>query len=271
VPTAADGDAFDVPTRSLSIPARIELRDDMLVWGYQDLDQDKRRPVLSSPQLLADFLELADNSNDAAILTFAKKFGPLELCRRHELPVIHSVRGFSLPEDICRPSRCGNGYGEPLEAWRRLSRTAGAVVRIAANHQEGQVGTAQDWAVLRKSRIKPVYRRYGSAATVNQDRYRLLRFVNAWLAIGGTRLRFDWLRDKPEPVLAGRLFSLLGLQLAAVVAEVQGWVVCSVCFRPFHITTKTKRPRQGEAHACHRPECKRELANRRARRSRRRR
>jgi hypothetical protein len=94
IPTTAAGQSFNIGTKTLSIPKRLELRDDILLWGQPDPEHDRRVHVTVS-RPLNDFVKL-QNSDDAGILAFAKRYGPLALCSAHELPVMHSIRGFWL-------------------------------------------------------------------------------------------------------------------------------------------------------------------------------
>jgi hypothetical protein len=123
------------------------------------------RHVHAGPGLLEEFLKL-ESAPDAAILSYARKWGPLWLCPVHDLPWRHD------PE--CRPATCDwdldddddddlrpedqveDGepvqvdawYDEPLAGWRALSRQARSTVRLARRLHEGQAGLSADWEAL---------------------------------------------------------------------------------------------------------------------------
>jgi len=159
-----------------AIPTRIELLDfDFLEMPagelegmlYYSVAQPLRR-VHAGPGLLEDFLKL-EMATDAAILAYARRWGPLWLCPVHSLPWRHDpecqpsisdwqpdeeeveltdaeldrLRPEDLPEDISQ-----TWYDELLSGWRALSRQARATIRLARRLHDGKLGQQADWDAL---------------------------------------------------------------------------------------------------------------------------
>src|SRR4051812_883416 len=93
-PSDEKGRKFDIPTRTLMIPRDIILNGQRLVWGHHDPERDKQLRVRPTVRPLQQFLKLAEAPGEA-ILTFAKTFGPLNICSAHGLPVTHSIHGYA--------------------------------------------------------------------------------------------------------------------------------------------------------------------------------
>jgi hypothetical protein len=157
-------------------PTRIELLD----FDFLEMPAGKLEPMLrysvaeplrrvhAGSGLLEDFLKL-EVATDAAILAYARRWGPLWLCRAHSLPWRHDpecqasisdwtreedeielidedhnrLRPEDLPEDISQ-----TWYDELLSGWRALSRQARATIRLARRLHDGKLGHQADWDVL---------------------------------------------------------------------------------------------------------------------------
>jgi DNA-directed RNA polymerase subunit RPC12/RpoP len=126
------------------------------------------RRVHDGRGILEDFLKL-EVATDAAILTYARRWGPLWLCTVHSLPWRHDpecqpsisdwqtdedeveltdadydrLRPEDLPEDISQ-----TWYDELLSGWRALSRQARATIRLARRLHDGKLGWQVDWDAL---------------------------------------------------------------------------------------------------------------------------
>ena len=159
-----------------AIPTRIELLDfDFLEMPAGELEgmlyysvAEPLRRVHAGPGLLEDFLKL-EVATDAAILAYARRWGPLWLCPVHSLPWRHDpecqpsisdwereedeieltdadydrLRPEDLPEDISH-----TWYDELLSGWRTLSRQARATIRLARRLHNGKLGRQADWDAL---------------------------------------------------------------------------------------------------------------------------
>jgi hypothetical protein len=122
-------DARAIVPGSWEVPPEVTLDEaaGLLCWT------GKPRLVRSRTPLLPQFLKLR-NKDNVAILSFAKQWGPLWLCEQHQLPIMHRwVNNAELARTLaengavsgCGLKNLGNGwYGEPLQAWRRVSNQA---------------------------------------------------------------------------------------------------------------------------------------------------
>lgn len=159
-----------------TIPTRIDLLEfDFLEMPAGELESmlcysvaEPLRQVHAGPGLLEDFLKL-EVAADAAILAYARRWGPLWLCPVHNLPWRHDaecnasvsdwepegddleltdadydrLRPEDLPEDTS-----GSWYDEFLSGWRDLSRQARATIRLARRLHDGKLGHQADWDAL---------------------------------------------------------------------------------------------------------------------------
>lgn len=241
---------------AIIVPAFADLEKDRLVW-VSDYDRKRcQKEVYPGPQMLERFVSLADAS-PASILEFARQWGVLEICE-HGLPRSHNP---------CRPGQqmyrrvtwCyplgwyerGKGYDcwEPLAAWRQFSRHARALLNIAAQLHQGQVGRLEDWRI--------VYERSGSPRPapwweqdVQIEKWKVANVVNEWLELGNVRLRARWDEAGPSVTLAGGgLFGALACQLLLTISRTDGLAICSACGVPYvpHRRPVAKRRRYCEA------------------------
>ena len=101
--------------------------------AFENLPENQRY----SPELrgcLDPFLRLADAS-DSDVLTYARVWGPLGLCRHLRLLYHGKVQ--------CEPLLV-----EPDEVWRFCSARLGALLRVAAQLRAGTTPTWEDWTLL---------------------------------------------------------------------------------------------------------------------------
>jgi hypothetical protein len=129
---------------SWEIPAEVRLdkATGLLCWT------GKRSAARPTTRLLRDFLKIW-RSGDVAILRFAQQWGPLWLCEEHQRPIMHrwgdvgdlarSLVGKELPSP-CAVRRLDDGwFGEPLEAWRRLSGQAHLIIEAGSAARRGEL------------------------------------------------------------------------------------------------------------------------------------
>lgn len=103
-----------------------------------------RQPANASA--LTEFTVLADQPEadfPTAVLQFAQRWGPLDLCE-HDQPQFHPPSGPHAP-----PAPVTKGamqFKEPVEPWRRFSRSAAATLSILSDLTEGTgLGTLEAW------------------------------------------------------------------------------------------------------------------------------
>jgi hypothetical protein len=129
-----------------NVPTEVSLNEtaDLLCWSSTRTQQGVR----PKRGLLREFLKVHERDN-RAILRFAEKWGPLWLCEQHQLPRMHRLVDFGEFADalarnespaICRVRQLGDGwYGEPLEAWRRLSGQAFLIIAAGSLARRGEL------------------------------------------------------------------------------------------------------------------------------------
>jgi hypothetical protein len=249
----ADGEPFEPSSSVLDVPTRIGLDASLLVW-----DDDHMRKVRPRFRAFEQFLSL-ERAEPEAILEYARHYGPLQLCKRHNLPVYHSLHTHRFAESFqqtCRIRRNnGDEYAEPLSAWRKLARTASTTLRIITRLRDDQLGSQTDWNIISSGPVKPVFVIPGGR-TVGVQRLILSWTLRAWLD-AGVRVSFRWRGESSVPYLTGGLLGFIALELVAVYANQRhGINVCSICFRPYPVIGR--RPKVGTAHLCGSDRCKAE-------------
>jgi hypothetical protein len=157
---ALSGRSFDAsfPSPDIDVVEIVDVKNGSLLWRPQIVAVRTEREI---QRLLWEFVKLADSS-DETIETFARKWGPLGLCEKHHAALCHDAI-YDQPESkpalrqmpdlffapICPPSIERKGvYSEPIEHWRRYSRRAGALVRVAGHVRLGQTAAPTDWQIL---------------------------------------------------------------------------------------------------------------------------
>ena len=139
-------DARTIVPGSWVVPAEVTLDEsaDLLCWS--SLGESPR--VQPRKGLLREFLTIRAADN-AAILGFAKQWGPLWLCETHHRPIMHRRVDFAdLAEAVARkerPSICqvkkldDGRYAESLHAWRRLSDYAFLILKAGSIGRRGKL------------------------------------------------------------------------------------------------------------------------------------
>lgn len=230
--------------------------------------------------ILNAFVRLADAVKPQAFLRFARRYGPLELCAEHGLPVSHTAGDREIERDAplgaCGPWRfvlahgrggAGAEYdGVPVALWREYARDVRAVLGAAAALHRGEPISGEDWptfaaAYWRARRGKeppadpPAWR-----GDVEQEREHVGMLLDLWIERAGVRPRYTWTGALPNIGLGGGgVFGAVIRQLAFSVAKVRGVAVCAGCGAPFVPQKRWK--------FC--PECGKRAADREAQRRRR--
>jgi hypothetical protein len=140
------GDTWRVPTTIRVEVIGVRRPRPMLIWSGEPPFLE----VHAGPGLLEDFLKLERAKDDDAILRYARRWGPLWLCR-HNLPSRH-VQGCGTPHGVQHrngdPGQPIEWWEEEIASWRTVSREGGSVVRIARQLHNGQFGRHDDWESL---------------------------------------------------------------------------------------------------------------------------
>lgn len=243
------------------IPVDIHLSKQALVWEWDT----SRLDSLSGPRysgwrvdMLSSFLRLA-TAPPGQIEHYARQWGVLGICE-HSLPAGHAAFPSEGPigrKEWCHPMGYGDGwFYEPLEAWRRFSREALALLNVAAMLHHGRPGASEDWAVIYARAEKTEHRWWEGSKKrwLSFERAELVKKINEWLAMGNVRPSFGW--HGPGSVTsihlaaaepAHGLFGALAVQLMLAVARSDGLAICSACGSSYF---PRRRPSAGRRHYC---------------------
>lgn len=228
------------------VPDAIELRDDRLVWNQGFGDKLAR----AGAKLLEEFLGLGGQPGER-VVAFARRWGVLGICE-HGLPSTHNPpprppRVGTVPMTWCMPMRADKGwFWEPLDVWQRLSTQFQAVLNLAAQLHQGQLGSTDDWLVLYYNMDIPVP---WWTRKIRADRAVLTGVVNEWASISGIQIVSDWRGEKTPTIglSGGSLFGALILQLTMAVSRTEGLCVCSGCGTTY---VPSRSPRADQRHYC---------------------
>lgn len=221
-------------------------------WPWPDVGSRRITPTVET---FIQFLKLAESDNDQLVLRYARRWGVLNLCKNHGEPVTHQ-------QPPCVPIvRPHVDAGEPTSEWRRLSRIAGAIMRISAKVYEGKSGDSDDFGVLKNDRSFGWTVERPDRSKFELHKAAVVGAVNRWLELGNVRPTLRWNSPDPSLILAGRggdagLFAALGVQLL----ENSGSyviVACTGCRRFFDASPnpeqeegRKRRPKTGQGRYC---------------------
>ncbi len=267
-----------VPCDVIVVPRVVELEGDFLRYQYYTLEPAspvRKSPRASSkgaaaqpamvgrlpsqtspaPEMLDEFMKLADDDDGSRVLRFARRWGVLHLCA-HGLPVaqppvphLFEFEHVLLPS--CAPlDSSGDAWqtfpiagSEALAHWRQWAARARALLRVAEAVRSLKPGSKADWKVV-VSGIFPA----GLLAelpgdpsalgrTRSSDQQFLTHFVNAWVRTGRVAPMLVLRSNRPVMRLGGteygKLFGLIGLQLMIRISRVGSSAICSQCGRPY--------------------------------------
>jgi hypothetical protein len=210
--------------------------------------------------VLDDFLRLAADPSDEAILAYARRYGMLGL-----RPADRNPAGMVLPNLPWVGEQLAHGIGyrhapgtsrEPLRLWRRVIGEVAAVYAIAGHLRLDQLVERAAWAPLTSSIELPLgpddaiddTPREGSMGlpgrpvvpwipvnptTLEGQREALVAVAGAWLALGAVRPTIAWGgpgQDEPVVTLGvTTLFGGLVLELLLAVGGTAGFAICAGC------------------------------------------
>jgi hypothetical protein len=194
---ADDAGSLGRATRAVvALPERVDKDNSRLIW----LPRGKVVPIDTRDlgDLVYRFLRLTDS--DEAILEFARKFGPLWICRRHDVAAYHPPTLF-MPgalgpgptgnDDMglkpvfdynCLPEKLKDGrWAESLGTWRRFSLRAKSVLAIAARLKAGKDISKEEWRAV--DGFDWDWEKWGAWAYLADPWSRLAETLNWWLVI----------------------------------------------------------------------------------------
>ena len=249
-------------------PGRVDLSDGELVFRWLPSSETAGFAATSkTPQMLRRFLSLA-SAPDARVKAFAEDFGPLWLCE-HGLPNAHAARGFvpaTPAAPVCEVQRRDGAFVERIDHWRTLARQANALLTLASDVHQGEVGSEDLWGILSAHPEHSGYEHVAHAMPTDLGFARetlTLRF-NTWLQWADVRSALRW-ESAEEPVVLNSpigVFGALALQLVTRVGRLPPTAVCSGCGLRYERTGRA--PKTGQRNFC--PDCRSTAPSRLAKR-----
>lgn len=234
----------------VGIPDRVDKDKTRLIWS------PRGKIIAINPNeignLVYRFLRLTDS--DAAILEFARKYGPLWTCKRHDIASYHPptlfVTGALGPapagdEDLglghayeykCPPERLKDGrWAEALGTWRRLSLRAKGVLAIAAGLKSGKNISQEEWKAV--DGFDYDWKEWGGWAYLADPWWRLAENLNWWLLVAQAQpfvaaynnsLRTS-IGTPRVSVCIPSVLSVIAIQLIFACQRQKDFVTCSGC------------------------------------------
>jgi hypothetical protein len=272
---ADSGIGRPLPLPPLWLPP-VWLDGERLCWGVKNWDTPRETKVPNFDRLLPDFIALADGSS-ATILKFARTYGPLALCAKHEMPLFHvqecttpAVRSSRPMPDLSSENVSeqrnrefieGIVFSSSLPPWRYWATYVRALLQLAAATKAGEPGEPRDWRTIldgeptddadRRQLLATCANtllklgRPTPSVTLGRDGNLQLAFVN----YGSVRTETGWAiaMRKGESPLSGTLFAAIAVAAAASLASGRALMRCCQCRT---IYTPRRSPGPGELNFC---------------------
>ena len=226
------------------------------------------RAVKPKPPMLEQFARLGapGRDRDQAVLTYARKWGLLNLCQHYlpldhaevQVPISFAVTG-AARVNFVPPEQCQSLWvlgGEPVSTWLYWSRQAAAILAVVSRLRDGKWARAEDWSTLGEEgpwaagaperlrlhaqqwtrTLAEGYEIDESADAAEVARREVERGVargaiETWLRLAGAAFELRWpSRGSPRVGFqVNGLFGALGLQLLQAAAGSPGFATCAGC------------------------------------------
>ena len=239
-----------VKSNSVFVPDDVRLEGNKLAWTIPQISREKNW-TRTTDRMITPFVKLADAKPDA-IARFARRYGVFGAAQlRTDAPTQDDDILFRGQRWRVSTNLHDGPEWEPLELWRQLSRTARAMLLIAAqlNNRPPERGDPADWRIL-GIEFDPKRNK------VEDARFMLWCVVNDWLALGRVGLRMwphNWSERQfweTEIHFGGgyNLFGAVALQMMLVIAGEDALYTCSGCGLPY--IPAGRRPKRGQNSYC---------------------
>jgi hypothetical protein len=226
--------------------------------------------------MLAKFVKLAEAPPEA-ILNYARTWGMLGVCERHNLPSAHNPPPFivrplavGVSSDWCQPQWSNDeGFRESVETWQGFSRLMRALLNIASDLHLNRQTCRGDWhsaftespghLVLLLNELEIENWRFAREypdmwKEPSETQWQVVeRIVNLMLEWGNVRPIFQVTKGTPSIKLGSEgLFGALVVQLMFAISRMDGFAICTACGEPY---PPKRRPRIDQRNYCSRPQC----------------
>jgi hypothetical protein len=267
-PTALERDAFALilnfadgrlarPTRAMvARPEKINSDGDRLVW------LPKGKVIEINPaepyDVVYRFMRLVD-AGETEILDFARTYGPLWICKRHQIAAFHAplpsiigplgpgyasglddIKADAVTASYCSPEKLQDGrYAEPLEIWRRLATRAKSLLAAASKLKAGENIDADEWRRLDGFSDSDFP---GFWSYLTDPWWRLSENLNWWLAVAQARpyvapnngsVRTSLGTSSRDPHRLPSVLSVIAIQLILACQRHRVDVACAGCGQLF--------------------------------------
>lgn len=258
-----------VPMSTWAVPAEVWIDDGMLCWQAPNApwSWDTKNKQSWSGEMkgyLEAFARLAEHHDDPdrlaeAVLAYAKQWGPLWLCKDHDLPVFHVPhevwnfvddyqpctprRAKAKPGDVTHPPARTEApfetatWAESITLWSKFAQQAAAMVAIGTQLLLGKRTPSENWEPLLDV-FDAAWTAEGlsypsggewSRKPLAHQRHVLVQMVERWTRWGDVRVWFDWDEDQQPKVRYGahNLFGALAIQLVFALGRIDSYVTCA--------------------------------------------
>ncbi len=259
------------PSEKPLVPPLVAIQGDALRWQHATpIGQPHRFPRRADPKgMLDSFLRIG---SDKEVLRFARRWGPLYLCR-HDLPYTHLLNPTYtsiLDPDLSARSRylCGPRGVEPLVTWHHFVAQARAIIEIGAALRRGQKVPRQSWEQLFQPEDGGYPEQLEAMLADSTDPrvvgglwlFYLKPLLDLWLRWSDVHLGCSpsWIPDSSRSPLyldTETTFGLLGVQMMAAIAGGNNIAICSACGEAY---LPLRKPQRGRQNYCRKRECKRQ-------------
>lgn len=226
--------------------------------------------------MLAKFVKLAEAPPEA-ILSYARIWGMLGVCERHNLPCTHNPPPFTVrtlavgvSSVWCQPQWSNDeGFRESVETWQGFSRLMRALLNIASDLHLDRQTCRDDWhsaftdgpgslvLLLNEMGIK----NWGFALDYpdmwkepSEIQWQVVeRILNLMLEWGNVRPIFQVTKGTPSIKMGSEgLFGALVVLLMFAIGRMDGFAICTACRESY---PPKRRPRIGQRNYCSNPQC----------------
>lgn len=258
--------------------ARIEIDPSGREWVVRD-QVDPGREVRPSVDLLGQFIQLAA-APSRAIASFVKRFGSLELCAAHSLPLVFGAgtivanpvwdsRAWMVSkndpalyhhnpytpgvsaDDYCMSDRFAaedeSAQCERVDVWRGYAGAADAFIRLGAAINDGESGDRSDWDILGVD----------FDTMLHQPNQTLEAILNYWVELAGLRLGISLIQERSEPGVTLAPILTTTTLFAGIVSEIVASIAapgrCTFCSECGTLYAPERKPNPSRRRFC--PDC----------------